>query len=60
MRLLGLENGVWEYFCCGHVFRREREVKLVLHEKGDWQSMCGGTDHSGPDGKFVLVGVFKF
>jgi hypothetical protein len=44
-------------FCCGHVFRREREVKLVLHEKEDWQFMCGGADHFGADGNFVLVKV---
>jgi hypothetical protein len=45
-------------FCCGHVFRREREVKLVGRDRGDWQFMCGGTDHSrAEDGKFVIVGV---
>ena len=45
--------------CCGHVFRRERDVKLVLHHKEDWQFMCDGTDHSGPvpDGNFVIIGV---
>jgi hypothetical protein len=43
--------------CCGHVFRRERPAKLVCHEKGDWQFMCGGTDHSSADGHFVHVGV---
>jgi hypothetical protein len=44
--------------CCGHVFRRERNVQLVCHHKGDWQFMCGGTDHSGAvDGNFVHVGA---
>jgi hypothetical protein len=37
--------------CCGHVFRREREVRLVARESDGWQFMCGGTDHVGPDGK---------
>jgi hypothetical protein len=32
-------------------------VKLVGHHKGDWQFMCGGTDHSRTDGRFVIVGV---
>ena len=31
--------------CCGHVFRRERDVKLVCHHKEEWEFMCGGTDH---------------
>jgi hypothetical protein len=44
-------------FCCGHVFRQEREVKLVVHDKTDWQFMCGGTDHSRTDGHFVHVGA---
>jgi hypothetical protein len=37
--------------CCGHVFRREREVKLVVRTSDRRQFMCGGTDHVGADGK---------
>lgn len=45
-------------FCCGHVFRREREVKLVAHDdKADWQFMCGATGHSRTDGHFVIIEV---
>jgi|HubBroStandDraft_2_1064218.scaffolds.fasta_scaffold1050123_1 hypothetical protein len=44
--------------CCGHLFRRERKVCLVGRPKGNWQFMCGGTDHfSSNDGNFVIVGV---
>ena len=32
-------------FCCGHVFRRERPVRLVDHGR-DWQFLCGGVDHA--------------
>jgi hypothetical protein len=37
--------------CCGHIFRREREVRLVVRECDGWQFVCGGTDHVGADGK---------
>jgi hypothetical protein len=40
---------------CSHVFLRERPVLLVVHDQGDWQFMCGGTDH-GDDGHVVSVG----
>jgi hypothetical protein len=44
--------------CCGHVFRRERKVRLVGRESGGWQFMCGGVDHhSSKDGHWVMVGV---
>jgi hypothetical protein len=44
--------------CCGHVFRREREVQFVVHRKRNWQFMCGGTDHAGAStGNFVVVRV---
>lgn len=34
-------------YCCGHVFRRERPIKLVGRPDGpDWQFTCGGADHS--------------
>jgi hypothetical protein len=44
-------------FCCGHVFRNERPVKLVIYEGGDWQFMCGGNDHKeANDGFYIHVG----
>jgi hypothetical protein len=44
--------------CCNHVFRREQKVRLVGRPNGNWQFMCGGTDHFGSnDGNFVIVGV---
>ncbi len=34
-------------FVCGHVFRRERTVKLAIHHSdGMWQLTCGKDDHS--------------
>lgn len=36
-------------YCCGHVFRRERAVLLVVRDGTDWQFICGGVDHSDPD-----------
>lgn len=36
-------------FCCGHVFRRERLVRLVMRLDGDWQFLCGGDDHQAPE-----------
>ncbi|MBC5765649.1 hypothetical protein H8R02_14370 [Ramlibacter sp. GTP1] len=45
-------------YCCGHVFRRERGVRLVSHEDGDWQFLCGDVDHVDPDEPYhVSVGV---
>jgi hypothetical protein len=42
-------------FCCGHVHRQERPILLVTHETdGDWQFLCGGTDHHDPDDLFYL------
>lgn len=35
-------------YCCGHLFRRERQVLLVAREGDDWQFLCGGTDHNDP------------
>lgn len=32
-------------YCCGHVFRQERPVLLVVREEGDWQFLCGDVDH---------------
>ena len=42
-------------FVCSHVFRRERPVLLVSHGDGDWQFLCGGSDH-GDDAHVVGVG----
>ena len=36
-------------FCCGHVFRGERPVRLVMRSDGDWQFLCGGDDHMDPE-----------
>lgn len=43
---------------CGHVFRKERQVGLVLHDSdGIWQFVCGQTDHPEDCGDFAPVGV---
>ena len=45
-------------FCCGHIFRRERKVMLVGRQDGDWQFLCGKTDHSDPNEPYhVSIGV---
>lgn len=45
-------------YCCGHLFRRKRPVRLVGRQDGDWQFLCGQTDHSDPDEPYhVSVGV---
>lgn len=37
---------------CSHVFRDDRPVRLVSHEDGDWQFLCGEADHN-DDGHLV-------
>lgn len=32
-------------FVCSHVFLNERPILLVSHEDGDWQFLCGQSDH---------------
>lgn len=50
-RLLGV-------YCCGHVFRRQCRVLLVGRQDGDWQFLCGETDHSDPGEPYhVSVGA---
>jgi len=46
-------------YCCGHIFRRERPIKLVGRPDGpDWQFTCGGTDHSDSNEPYhVSIGV---
>ena len=45
-------------YCCGHLFRRERETLLVVRQDGDWQFLCGKTDHSDVDEPYhVSVGI---
>ena len=45
-------------FCCGHLFRRERKAKLVARPGGDWQFVCGSTDHVDPNEPYhVAIGV---
>jgi hypothetical protein len=45
-------------YCCGHIFRRERQVLLVSRDDGDWQFLCGDTDHPDPDEPYhVSFGV---
>jgi hypothetical protein len=45
-------------YCCGHVFRHERPVLYISHEDGDWQFLCGGSDHADPNEPYhVSVGA---
>lgn len=45
-------------FCCSHVFFRQRYVKLIGRQDGDWQFLCGNIDHSDPNEPYhVSVGV---
>lgn len=43
---------------CGHVFRNERRVKLVVHHAdGVWQLVCGEHDHPEDCSDFEPVGL---
>jgi hypothetical protein len=43
---------------CGHVFKAEREVALVLHDSdGIWQLVCGANDHPEDCSDFEPVGL---
>lgn len=45
-------------YCCGHIFRRERPIKLIVRQEGDWQFLCGGADHHDPKEPYhVSLGV---
>ena len=41
-------------FCCGHVFRMERAILLVCRDDGDWQFLCGQTDHGDSNEPYVV------
>ena len=43
---------------CGHVFRNEREVRVVIHHSdGVWQLVCGFHDHPEDCSDFEPVGL---
>lgn len=43
---------------CGHIFRNERPVKVVVHHSdGVWQLVCGGHDHPADCSDFEPVGL---
>lgn len=43
---------------CGHVFRNERQVKVVIHHSdGVWQLVCGEHDHPEDFSDFETVGL---
>jgi len=43
-------------YICTHVFENTRPILLIAHESdGDWQFMCGGTDHGAGEGHVVGV-----
>jgi hypothetical protein len=43
---------------CGHVFREERRVKLIVrHHDGVWQFTCGDHDHPEDLADFEVVGA---
>ena len=43
---------------CGHVFRSERQVRLVVHHlDGVWQLVCGENDHPEGCSDFEPVGL---
>jgi len=54
--MAGFDNYHLMVFCCEHVFRHERPVLYVCREDGDWQFLCGESDHSGST-EPVVVGV---
>lgn len=43
---------------CGHVFRDERPISVVIHHSDDtWQFVCGGHDHPDDCSDFEAVGI---
>lgn len=43
---------------CGHVFRDERPIKVVIHHSdGEWQLVCGEHDHPEDCSDFKVVGI---
>lgn len=61
-KIAGFPESRLGVFCCGHVFRHERPVRLVDHDEGDWQFLCGEADHEvpthpHPDLHLVCVGA---
>lgn len=43
---------------CGHVFKEERPVKVVIHHSdGVWQLVCGAHDHPEDCSDFETVGL---
>jgi hypothetical protein len=42
-------------YVCSHVFNGRRPVLLVSREGGDWQFLCGNTDHEGEIPRVVGV-----
>lgn len=42
---LGFPDRQLGVYCCGHVLRGERPILLVDRHDGDWQFLCGNTDH---------------
>jgi hypothetical protein len=44
-------------FMCGHVFRCERPVLLVVREEGDWVFACGNSDHAQDASEWRVVGI---
>lgn len=43
---------------CGHVFRAEREIEVVIHHSdGLWQLVCGKHDHPDDCSDFEAVGL---
>lgn len=40
-------------FVCRHVFEGSRPIRLVAHEEGDWQFLCG-EEHEAGEGPRVV------
>lgn len=41
-------------FCCEHVFKKEREIRLIVRDEG-YQFLCGNDDIEGSEPR--LVGI---
>jgi hypothetical protein len=43
-------------FTCDHVLNRERPILYVSHDKdGEWQFLCGESDHTEANGKIISL-----
>lgn len=51
------KNNEKAVYCCNHVFKKARKIKLVVFNEGDISYLCGESDHDSDPNNFYIVGV---